>query len=52
VGWIIAAFGLFLLIIIVRKSVDRETAKSFGLLLKVFVACIVLLVIGVLVASD
>ena len=51
-GWLAAAVGLLLLVFIVRKSVDRETAKAFGLLAKVLLACFALLIIGAIVAAH
>lgn len=51
-GWLAAVVAMVLLVLLVRKSVDRETARSLRLLLTILVAVFAMLVVAGVVATS
>lgn len=50
-GWIVTIAGICLLVFLVVKSLDRQTVKSVGTLLKVLAAVVALLILWAIIAS-
>jgi uncharacterized membrane protein len=51
-GWILSVAGLFLLGLLVRNSVDRQTVKSLGFLLKILALVFGLVLIGAIFSTT
>lgn len=49
-GWIIVLVGVVLLVVLIRKSIDRETTRNFKLLGKVLAGVVAVIILWVVIS--